>query len=60
MVSTPLFAVFGLGPTELAIVGVIALLLFGARLPQVARSMGKSIREFKSGMSEIEEEVNKA
>lgn len=58
--TTPLFAIMGLGPMELAIVGVIALLLFGTRLPDVARSMGKSIREFKSGMHEIEDEVNKA
>jgi len=36
---------FGLGPMELAIVGVIAVLLFGKRLPEVGRSMGKSIVE---------------
>jgi sec-independent protein translocase protein TatA len=47
---------FGIGPTEMVIVGIIALLLFGKRLPEVARSMGKSIVEFKKGMQGIEEQ----
>ena len=38
----------GLGPTELIIVLVIVLLLFGAKkLPDLASSMGKSIKEFR-------------
>ena len=40
--------------------GGIALLVFGNRLPSVARSMGKSLVEFKKGMNEIEEEVKNA
>jgi len=46
---------FGLGPMELMIVGVVAVLLFGKRLPEVGRSMGKSIVEFKKGMRDSEE-----
>ena len=46
---------FGLGPMELMIVGVVAVLLFGKRLPEVGRSMGKSIVEFKKGMRDGEE-----
>lgn len=49
-----------LGPMELLIVGGIALLIFGNRLPSVARSVGKSLVEFKKGMNEIEEEVKSA
>lgn len=49
-----------LGPMELIIVGGIALLIFGNRLPSVARSVGKSLVEFKKGMNEIEEEVKQA
>lgn len=49
---------FGLGPMELAIVGVIAVLLFGKRLPEVAKSMGKSFTEFKKGMRGIEDEIH--
>ncbi len=48
---------FGLGPMELAIVGVIAVLLFGKRLPEVGRSLGKSIVEFKKGMNDIQADV---
>lgn len=53
-------AIFGLGPTEMIVVGVVAVLLFGSRLPDVARSMGKSMLEFKRGMSGLEDEMNNA
>ena len=49
---------FAPGPFEMMIVGVIALLLFGKRLPEVARSLGKGIVEFKKGVRGIEDEVN--
>ncbi|HAW31218.1 MAG TPA: twin-arginine translocase TatA/TatE family subunit [Planctomycetaceae bacterium] len=48
------------GGYEMIIVGIIALLLFGKRLPEVARSLGKGIVEFKKGVSGIEDEVNQA
>ncbi|MBA3242211.1 MAG: twin-arginine translocase TatA/TatE family subunit [Acidobacteria bacterium] len=42
-----------IGITELIIILVILLLLFGStRLPQLAKGMGKSIREFKKGIGE--------
>ena len=42
-----------LGPTELLIVLVIVMVLFGAsRLPKLARSLGESSKEFKKGLSE--------
>ncbi len=45
------------GPWELIIILVILLLLFGStRLPQLAKGMGKSIKEFKRGVSEGDEE----
>jgi sec-independent protein translocase protein TatA len=42
-----------LGPVELLVILGIVLLLFGAKkLPELARSLGKSTKEFKSGMRE--------
>ena len=44
----------GLGWQEILFILLIALLLFGAaRLPEIARSLGKAIKEFKKGMNEI-------
>lgn len=51
---------FGLGYVEMLIVGIVAVLLFGGRLPQVARSMGRSLTEFKKGMSDLQGEVDDA
>ena len=44
---------FGLGFQELALVGVVAVLLFGKRLPEVARSLGKSYNEFRRRLSDV-------
>ena len=49
---------FGLSPVELIVIGSIAVLLFGSRLPNVARSMGKSVTEFKKGIRGIEEDMD--
>ncbi|MFO0977783.1 MAG: twin-arginine translocase TatA/TatE family subunit [Planctomycetaceae bacterium] len=46
----------GVGTTEMLIVGIIALLLFGRNLPNVAKNLGKSFAEFKKGMSGFQEE----
>lgn len=51
---------FGLGYTEMLIVGLLAVMLFGNRLPSVARSLGRSLTEFKQGMSGIQSEWNDA
>jgi sec-independent protein translocase protein TatA len=46
------------GFPELIIVMCLAILLFGKRLPEVARSMGKGIVEFKKGLSGITDELD--
>src|ERR1700722_17773324 len=46
-----------LGPENLLAIAVVGLLLFGKRLPEVGRSLGKGIVEFKKGLAGIEEEV---
>jgi sec-independent protein translocase protein TatA len=44
---------FGLGYQELLVILVIVLVLFGAnRLPELARSLGSSVKEFKKGVNE--------
>ena len=48
---------FGMGPMELVIVGVVAVLLFGSRLPEVARSLGASYRQFREGLSDLQSQV---
>jgi sec-independent protein translocase protein TatA len=47
------------GPAEMVIIAIVALLLFGRRLPEVGRSLGKGIVEFKKGLREVQDEVNK-
>ena len=50
---------FGIGSSELLILGIIALLLFGNRLPQVMRSLGQGVTEFKKGLDGISEEIHR-
>ncbi|UCE59045.1 MAG: twin-arginine translocase TatA/TatE family subunit [Phycisphaerales bacterium] len=46
------------GTTELVIIAIIALLIFGRRLPDVARSVGKSIVEFKKGIKDVKGDID--
>lgn len=47
---------FGMpGGWEWLVIGVVMLLLFGSRLPSVARSIGDALREFKKGVHDISE-----
>jgi sec-independent protein translocase protein TatA len=49
---SPLLGMFGIGTTEMIIVMVVILVLFGHRLPSVMRSMGRGIKEFKEGVND--------
>jgi len=52
---------FGVGPTELLVILVIALLVLGPqRLPDLARALGKAIGEFKRATSDIQTELDNA
>lgn len=42
----------GLSPSHIIIFGFIAFMLFGNKLPEVARSLGQSVNEFKKGLNE--------
>ncbi len=49
---------FGLGPQEIILLVVAGVLLFGRKLPDIGRSVGKSIVEFKKGIGGMEDELN--
>jgi sec-independent protein translocase protein TatA len=52
---------FGLGGQELLLIMFIVLLFFGpSKLPELARGLGKGMKEFKKAQTEIEEEFSKA
>lgn len=61
MVCAPLAFIDGLGGPEMMLVFVIVLLLFGGqKLPEFARGLGKTMREFKKAASGVEEEFKRA
>jgi sec-independent protein translocase protein TatA len=49
---------FPLGPMEMAVILLLGVLLFGRKLPEIGRSVGKSIVEFKKGMNGMENEIH--
>ena len=58
--TNPILAIGFPGGGEWIIILVIAVLIFGRRLPDIARGIGKSITEFKKGIKDAESEVKKS
>lgn len=50
---------FGIGTFELVMISGVAVMLFGGRLPKVARSVGQSLMEFKRGFLEVSKECER-
>ena len=60
MYLSPIIAFLGIGTPgvgELIVIGVVAVLLFGSRLPEVARSLGSSYQQFRKGLSDIQSSI---
>jgi len=49
----------GIGWQELAVVLVVMLLVFGNRVPEIMRSLGKGLNQFKRGLREAEDEIKR-
>lgn len=45
---------------ELLLLGLIGILLFGRRLPEIGKNLGRSIVEFKKGLNSTEQEIEQA
>ncbi len=46
-----------LGWQELLVIGIVAVLIFGRRLPEIGRSLGQGLVEFKTGLKGVKEDV---
>lgn len=55
---TSLFGLFNLGPPEIIIILVVGIMLFGRRLPEVGRYLGRGIVEFKKGIRGVEDDID--
>lgn len=49
---------FNMGITELILIGVVAILLFGRDLPSVAKSVGRMYRDFRNGLASFTKEMD--
>ncbi len=53
-----MFLIFGLGTTEIILIVLVVLLLFGGKkIPELMRGIGKGIKSFKDGTAGVEEEL---
>ena len=54
-----IFLFLNLGAGEIVIIALVVLLLFGGKkIPELMRGLGKGVKSFKSGMNEIEKDIN--
>ncbi|HRF02243.1 MAG TPA: twin-arginine translocase TatA/TatE family subunit [Pirellulaceae bacterium] len=51
---------FSIGMQEMMVLGVVAVVLFGKRLPEVAKSLGGSYREFRKGLNDFQKTFHDA
>ncbi len=59
--AAPTLAFLGnISPIQWAVIGIVALLVFGKRLPDVGRSLGRGLVEFKKGLQGVHDEIESA
>jgi len=57
--TNQLLFIGNLGSTEIIIIALVILLLFGGKkIPELMRGLGKGVSQFKKGMNDIEQEIN--
>ena len=60
MVLNGILGLFNLGTGEIIIIAIVILLLFGGKkIPELMRGIGKSVRNFKDGLNDVTDEINK-
>lgn len=60
MSISSLLLIGGIGTPELLVIVFVILLLFGGKkIPELMRGLGKGVNDFKKGLNEVEEEINK-
>ena len=53
-----IFLIFGLGTTEIILIVLVVLLLFGGRkIPELMKGIGKGVKSFKDGVQGMDEEI---
>lgn len=58
MITASIYAIMGLGGQEMLLIFLALLLFFGAKkLPELARGLGKGIREFKDATKDVRENI---
>lgn len=53
----PLLGFFNLGPQEMLVLLLLGVFLFGRKLPEVGRSVGKAVKEFQNGLKGMEADI---
>ena len=48
----------GIGVVEMVVIGIVAVLLFGQKLPEVARNVGRGYRELRRNLTELKSSIN--
>lgn len=60
MVLNGILGLFNLGTGEIIIIAIVILLLFGGKkIPELMRGIGKGVRNFKEGLNDVTDEINK-